>query len=301
MFSHVTIACVPWTSTKKMVPSSTVSQQQQYIFNSSISIIKQSHYGIIRCRTISTSFIMISELLLSALGFNEKEVKVIIFLNRMGPSPASVIARHTNINRTTMYDIITSLEKGKLLMSYKQGANTFFALEDVSRFVLLQKERMKAAEELVSELHKDKISHTNLQVTYYKGAEGARQMYLDMLSDLKSELLAWVDLEAFYTLNPSKQDDEWTDTRVQNGIPARLLMQDSEVARQFQSIDKQNIRKTILLPQEYMFHTSCFVYDDHMCFFDLGKEKAGIRIDNPGLVQMQRATFEMAWKLFNRK
>ncbi|MFH1456788.1 MAG: helix-turn-helix domain-containing protein, partial [Patescibacteria group bacterium] len=68
--------------------------------------------------------------LLKYLNFSEKESNVYLALLEVGQSKASDIAKKTNINRTTVYDLCESLMKKGLLSKYKKSSGTYFnALE----------------------------------------------------------------------------------------------------------------------------------------------------------------------------
>ena len=62
--------------------------------------------------------------LLKKIGFSEKEAVVYIKLIQLGPQPASVVSRNTEINRTTVYDILEGLKKRGIVRSLKKGGST---------------------------------------------------------------------------------------------------------------------------------------------------------------------------------
>jgi len=82
---------------------------------------------------------------LRKLGLSEKEIAVYLSLLRMGPSMASVLARVSNVKRTSIYDILNGLTDRNLIGSYKQGDDTFFVIEDLNNLYFQEKQKADIA------------------------------------------------------------------------------------------------------------------------------------------------------------
>ena len=236
--------------------------------------------------------------LLLELGFSEKEADVYIMLNTLGPSAASVLARLTKIPRTSMYDILGSLESKGLITSYQQGKSTFFAIDDLKKLVALQKDRITVAEAAYDQLRAESQKDQQIQVSYYKGVEAVKDLYKDILLQPIDEFCVWIKIESLYQAFDPVYDSAWTLKRVAQGIYARLLMQDSPGGRKFKRDDADLYRETILLPEDCYFESSCFIYGGQVCFFDMEGEITGIRIKNPHVYEMHKSIFEMYWKTY---
>ena len=232
---------------------------------------------------------------LQKLGFSIKEAKTYMILLKLGPAVASTLARHTEIKRTSMYDVLNGLLERNLITSFKQGPYTYFAVDDVDRLKHLEQERLRLAESLTDELKKAQIEKPSIQVHYYKGVEGFRELYEDILRICPDEFLGWVNLERFYEGIDDKRENEWTKERIKKGISLRLLSQNTPLGHEFKSKDSKLNRETRLLPENYPFKTSCLLFDNYITFFDTTDQLTGIRIHNPELFKMQKAIFEMNW------
>src|SRR3972149_1288897 len=109
--------------------------------------------------------------LLYTLGFTEKEADLYLALNRLGPSLASTLSRVAGIKRTSIYDVLNGLLKRNVIISYKQGAYTYFAIDDVNKLLYSEREKLKVAQSAVKELKKLQGFAGSVQVNYYKGQE----------------------------------------------------------------------------------------------------------------------------------
>lgn len=229
------------------------------------------------------------------LGFTEKEAGVYLALNRLGPSVASTLSRIANIKRTSIYDVLSSLLKRNLIISYKQGPYTYFAIDDVNKLLYQERDRLKVAESLSKELKKLQEFGGGVQVNYYKGQEGYREMYEDILKSGVSEMLVWVNLDAFYAPIGEEQERKWVKERMQKKIFARLLAQKTPVAKEFEEKDKELYREIRFIPKESLFDTTCVVYGDYITFFDPTGDIEGVRLQNKKFADMFTKIFEMQW------
>jgi len=231
---------------------------------------------------------------LKQLGLNEKEAAVYLTLLRLGPSPASTLARTTSIKRTSIYDVLNGLTEKNLVHAFKQGRHTYFAVDDVNELYLQSKQKTQLAKELVEKFNNEMNLPQGVQVHYYKGQEGYREIYEEILRARPDEIMVWIHLDNFWKGLDMEREEVWTDERIQKKIYARLIMQDTKVGRDFQKKDHEAHRETRLI-SEYPSETTCFLYDGHVLMFDSTDEIRAIRIKNPQLYQMFTQIFQMNW------
>ncbi|QQR54300.1 hypothetical protein IPG41_03785 [Candidatus Peregrinibacteria bacterium] len=242
-----------------------------------------------------SKFINIKDHLLK-LGFSEKEAVAFLTLVRIGATAASVLARLTQIKRTSIYDILNSLENKGAIASFRQGKTQLYYAEDTKKLVIAQKEKLKIAHKLVENL-KNTPPNAGLQISYYKGSEGVKELYNDILEAKPKELLGWVDLDHFYRSLDPEFERKWTENRVASGIKVRLLMRDSKLAQKFKNEDPCKNRETRLINKENAFTSTCFLYEPFIVYFDTKGDVIGVRLQNPEFFQMQKTIFEMNWAI----
>ncbi len=228
------------------------------------------------------------------LGFNEKEAKVYLALNKIGQAPASVLARLCNLKRTSIYDILGTLLERNLVTTVKQGTHTYYAIDDHRKIYYEAKERLDTAKILLEQLKSEQQS-PEIEVNYYKGKEGYIEMYNHILAQNPKELLGWMHLDKFYLALDPVYEENWTKKRIEQNIHVRLLLQKTPLTINFQSKDPVSKRETKFIPPDKPFNTTCFLYENYVTFFDSSKNITGIRIHHPQLYQMQKQIFEMNW------
>ena len=235
---------------------------------------------------------------LHQLGFSDKEAEVYLALNTFGPSPAATLARITNIKRTSMYDILNALMAKNLIVTFKKGQTTFYAIDDLNKLLHNEREKVRLAESVVRQLDSEKATQEGIPINHYIGEENYREMYEDILRANPKELMAWLHLDKFYKALDPVREEEWTLQRIKQGMYARLILVDTPLARKFRRQDKERLRSTVIIPKEFSFDTNCFLYENHIMLFDADKVVTGIRINHPGIYTMQKQIFEMTWNYF---
>ncbi len=229
------------------------------------------------------------------LGFSEKEAQVFLTLVRLGPTAASTLSRLNNIKRTSVYDVLDSLIKKNLIGQFKQGMTQFYYIDDLNKLIYQEKYKLELAKDLVEDLKKQQGLSAGIQVNYYKGKEGYKELYNDILEARPKELTGWMNLDKFYAHIETDFEEKWTKERIRRGIKVRLILGQSKLTENFQGKDKKSNRETRFLPKGRDFPTSCLMYNNFIAFFNPNDEIIGIRILNADLFEMQKTIFEMNW------
>lgn len=236
---------------------------------------------------------------LQELGFSEKEAQIYISLNTYGPSPASTLAKRTNIKRGSIYDILNSLIEKNVVTSFQQGAYTYFGIDDIKKVIQQEKEKVKIAHEVVDILKTLQQTQETIDIQYYNGEEGYKEMYEDILQAKTDEIRVFIHLDNFHSVLDPIYEEKWTLKRIKNKIKARLIMQDTPYAQKFQAEDKKLFRETRLI-QKPVFESTCILYSDYITLFDAKEHFTGIRIHHKNFANMFSAIFNGYWEILDR-
>ena len=76
----------------------------------------------------------------------------------------------------------------------------------------------------------------------------------------------------------------------------RVLAVDNKKGRELQSLDKQVLRETRILPKDITFSTEMYIYDGKMAMLDFNQDVIGVIVESKPLVESQRSIFEALWK-----
>lgn len=238
--------------------------------------------------------------LFEKIGFSQKEADIYTLLAQRGPNSASTLAKLSGFNRASVYDLLKALLNRGLILTFKQGSTSYFAVDDLRKLYFEQKEKLEYAEKIINDLKSLPVAAATLQVTYYKGKEGYREMYEDILSSNPKELLGWLNLDNFYLGIDPKREATWTQQRYKQGIKVRLILQDSALVKNFQKKDATLNRQTKIIPQgKYPFDSSSFIYENYITlYYSHNNDFVGVRLAHPAFYTMLKMIFEMTWRMF---
>jgi len=126
---------------------------------------------------------------LENMGFDEKESRALLSVIRLGAQPASVIAKHSKLDRTTTYRILKMLCQKKILaQSNHHGVMVFYLekISDISRYIEQQKQKLemlrKEFEVLSPDLSALRSSVQELpRIQIYEGYDRLETFYRDII------------------------------------------------------------------------------------------------------------------------
>ncbi|MFA5927592.1 MAG: helix-turn-helix domain-containing protein [Patescibacteria group bacterium] len=251
--------------------------------------------------------------LIEKLGFTKNEALVYSALVEKSPSGASLIARKTNLSRSSVYTALSDLQsKGLVSTTYKNEVKQFI-VEDYN--VLEQMvEKEKAAIDQKFQLVKNLKEQFKIlgnqdlsipQITFFEGQEGLKKIYLSMLRQAKENETMLILRDEFVW---SKEwsfvfDREWHDLvkhfKVERGIKTKLLINDSATERdKAKYYQTRNALEFRLLPKSTVIKEfAIYVVGDMVSIlsFESGG-LVGIRITNQHLAGNFSQIFASLWQ-----
>lgn len=241
---------------------------------------------------------------LKGLNFTEKEISTYIGLLELGEAKAGEIARKADLNRTTMYDILSSLMKKGLVSKHKKGAQTYFeALEPKRLLSYIDREientteslTKKKAEvekllpELISKQYKDT---SRPKVEFFEGEKGMREAYEDTLS-AKDPILAYANVQTMHDGLPNFFP-KYYERRADDNIFIRAILPRNKASHDRARKDGDEMRNTRFLPEGDDFSPEINIYNDKVLIASW-KEKIAIIIESKEFADFHRTIFERLW------
>lgn len=184
---------------------------------------------------------------LEEIGLNEKEVKIYLTSLSIWQSPASVLGQRNNIVRSTAQYTCQSLaDKG--LISVTPKGNTFlYSPTDPEKLLsLINKEydlvekKFNSTRQIMGDLKAMMNPSTKLpQVKYFTGVDGM----IDLINDVFTEedIIYWA-LELTDNMHPEITryvNEEYIRKRKKSKVVSKMLFNNNERTKKYQSIDKQ--------------------------------------------------------------
>ena len=247
-------------------------------------------------------------LLIEALedaGMSEKEIKVYLELLKIGTGKAGILAKKTELNRTTVYDILEGLLQKGVISKYRKGAQTVFSAANPELLInYLENEKQEA----IAKADKDKkrieslmpqfislqdIAPNRPKVQFFEGEKGMREAYEDTLTS-REPILAYANVQTMHEALPNFFP-QYYKRRAAKKIYIRAICPENELSRKRHEKDKEEMREIRFLPNaEMSFSPEVNIFNNKMLIASW-KEKMAIIIESKELVDLERLKFELIW------
>ena len=244
---------------------------------------------------------------LENLGLTEKEAGVYIALLELGNAKVADISQKAGINRTTGYDILTSLaNKGLVNALGKGNGQEFMAESPVAIVNYIKRQQNKLAEdlnkiqELVPNLLAIQTKSNKPSVKFYEGEDGLKKVYEDTLTS-KDGILGFANVDEMHDGLPN-YFPKYYKRRAEKKIWMRVIIPDTEIGKLRKQEDTSELRTTYLIPHEtFNFSPEINIYNNKIMIASW-REKLGIIIESKEIADAFKKIHELSWlgaKKFN--
>lgn len=232
---------------------------------------------------------------LEEFGLENREAKLYVKLLELGGATASELAKHLNILRPTVYDVLNNMiKKGVVNYSISSGKKIFAAVEPKVLQQIIDSKK-KLIDNFMPELNElARTSSTKPEVETYVGAKGLKTIYDDMLAEGKDvyHIMNYGEysklFQAFFIKNFIKK-------RVEKKIWFRAVV--NHIAdKELEKTDLANLREIRTLEDVEQSEATIFFYGDKCGFFTFGEIPVGVIIKNKLLANSFRVMFNILWK-----
>lgn len=225
------------------------------------------------------------EEILKSLGLSDKEIKIYLANLRLGSTLVQEIANFAELNRTSAYDLLKSLEqKGFVSYTIQSGKKSYQATQP-NKLLDILKEREELVKKILPELNFISESvgkRPNVEV--YTGKNGLKSIFENILAEAKS----------FYCMASTKDLfklfkyylPHFVNRRKKKGIKVRLITD-------LRPFDKKAPYKLI----KEKIKTATWLYNGKIAMVSLEeKEPIGILINEKNFYETQKIMFDLLWK-----
>ncbi|KKP36245.1 hypothetical protein A2483_01480 [Candidatus Peregrinibacteria bacterium RIFOXYC2_FULL_33_13] len=242
---------------------------------------------------------------LQKIGLSDKESIIYLTSLRFGSQPVSVIAKHSEINRTTVYDLFESLIKKGLATKICKGTTTYFQVSDPKNLINYlereQNEYIRKTEKQINEVKNilpalkslENPQSTKPKVQFFDGEKGMREAYEDTLTSTES-IRAYANVEEMHKGLPNFFPDYYK-RRSDANIFIRSISPDNKLSLERHKYDKTENREMKFIPaQKYNFSPELNVYDDKIMIASW-QEKMAIIIKSKEIADLHKMIYDLLW------
>jgi len=237
---------------------------------------------------------------LQTFGWSVKETDVYIGLLELGKGTVTEISRKAGINRTTGYDILSSLfQKSVISVSGKEPKQEYAAespakiTEYLEKRILETEDQIKKSKEVVPELELLYSKKNRPKIRFYEGKEGLQNVYEDTLTSSEA-IRAYATVDDMHNALPN-YFPEYYKRRAQKNISIRAIVPETPIGKERQIHDTEEKREIAFVPSDkYYFSPEINIYDNKVMIASW-REKLGIIIESEEIADAMKKMFELSW------
>ncbi|HLD07294.1 MAG TPA: helix-turn-helix domain-containing protein [Candidatus Nanoarchaeia archaeon] len=222
---------------------------------------------------------------LHALGLNKKEVEVYLASLQIGSALVQDIAHAASINRTSAYDVLSSLEQQGFVSHTMASGKRHYQAANPQKLLDMVKEKENLVKKALPELASIAESVTQKpRVEVYVGRDGLKSVFEDILRDTKSFLCIASKKHLFKLFQ--YYFPHFVERRKKQRIKVRIISDQ-------QPYDKR-------APYKLMkgdIKTATWIYNGKIAMVSLEEsEPIGILIQEKNFYTTQKMMFDRLWK-----
>lgn len=245
---------------------------------------------------------------LGLFGLKETSKKVFISLLELGASPASLIAIHLSIPKSTIYDALRELSDFALVLEFEEDGKKKFGLNDLGQISNLHKQKISELKESENNLKEIlpllKIENNSLKpkIRFFTGKEGARQAISDIL---------WYKDITTYAMWPMRDmldaigEDYLSlhnEERIKRNISIKTVRPEADRKIDFKKnplikAGSDTLREIKYIPKKIEWQMSFWIYGDKCIFASAGREYFSFIVHSKEFSMLMKILWEQMWNI----
>jgi sugar-specific transcriptional regulator TrmB len=244
---------------------------------------------------------------LEKIGLSEKEATVYLYLLKVDSDSVADIAKHTDVNRTTVYPVLEQLIQKEFVEEIKEDGKVFYKARTPDRIEsYLQEQKIKIEEQT----HEAKDIIPQLKgamrqegqkpiIEYHEGRDA-------IVNAIKTRSFNAEDKDYFYTIYPrdavesfftQKELEVARNIRINNAVRSKSIYT-YEKGEYSPDTTGDRIRVD---PKEYPIKADISVHGDTIHIHTLGEHLGSIYIKSVDVAETFRTLFKLAFKKADQK
>jgi len=249
--------------------------------------------------------------ILQEYGLDDKEIRVYTTLVEKGELNAYVLAKLSNIHRSTTYAILERLSAKGFISEIQKDGKTFYSAVEISKIISKIKEKESLLLSLVPEFEKIKEEGIS-RVRVFESKESQKQFTFNLFNQITLG-----NVKEFYILsggfsekiNPEKRKEDLTSKMLMERLLKELKKQKSSKKIAYKGIWNEKFKGSELLKlftglgenkflKEIPTLATLVIYGEYISYlFTIGGIPKVIEIQNKLISEENRAYFLYLWKI----
>ncbi len=227
---------------------------------------------------------------LESIGLSANEAAIYLALAKQGSSKAGKISKFTQLNRTTVYDVLKSLLDKGFVSYIVKGKVKYFEAVNPKQFKELLNQMHDEINKILPSLVKIyKEPETKHNVTLYSGVRGIRSIFENILREAKIN----------YVLDSEGQFENKMPYYAQYFIKGleKKKVQIKHIVREGRKITPSKTTEVRYIKKEIASEATYNIYNDKIAILIWSDPPEGILIQNKDAANSLKEYFEILWSI----
>jgi hypothetical protein len=245
------------------------------------------------------------------LGFSENEVSLYLDLAELGKASASILAKRSNMPRTTAYSVLEGLAKKGLISEEQQNATTYFSANNPKALLRLVEEKLESAkqQEKTARLLVDALSpyftnkHFSIpRLQFFEGRSNVTTMLYDHFFQWQASIMKYDKTWWGYQDHTFVDEHQkWLQFHWANKLADEKIHLFSNRAPIEEALaGKVSNREIRPVPEEYGFSSSIWVLGDYIVLMMTRQDpQYAFQMHDAVFASNLRSVFKLLWTRTN--
>lgn len=235
---------------------------------------------------------------LEACGLKQKQAKLYLACLSFELATIQDLAKKSGLRRTTIYSLLTELEKIGAINVVKREKKTYIVPKPPET---LLKDINERRDKLINALpHFEEIEKTpdsRPKFIFYRDAEGFKNFWRDLLdSGVKEWLITTSGREFLSFVSESYITSRIIKEKKRLGIKSRQIITDSRYAREIVKKDKEENRESVIISPKFSLPAIEIIFGNKLAIISSNFEGLLVVVESEEVAQTHRSYFELIWQ-----
>ena len=242
------------------------------------------------------------EEILKNVGFKDKKARVYRACLELGQANAQEIAKKAEVERTSVYALLDSLEKEGLLNVTLKKKTEYFIPAPPQKLVELLRGKAELLEKylpLFVSLYKS--SDVKPRIRFYEDRESIKEILKDTLTCKEKKIRSISSARDLLDLLGKDFMNHHIEKRVKTGIQTISLRPQKKEPEHWylNASNKEVLRAVRFLPEDISFDVVCLIYDYKVALISSKKENFGFIVESKEFSDFMKTIYDFFWQASN--
>src|SRR3989339_819457 len=219
---------------------------------------------------------------LRAFGLNKKQANIYLACLKLPRPTIQNISEESGIKRTSIYTMLSELEEKEVIKYTKEGKKTYIKAKSPQNLLRSKEEKQNSE---------------NLEIIYFRGKEGFKNFWKDLLSSQTKEWLIMTSGKEFLSfVSENYIKNHIIKEKRKRNIKSRQIITNSTYAREIVKKDIFENRESRIIDHKYKLPVIEMIYENSVAIISSNFDDLIMVIKNKNVAETHKSYFEIIWQ-----